>query len=463
MNLLEEYSPNQQLFIINTGILILKEIIPLYKQDNNHEEILLSETLRRKIIELEENLEDERVSKRNISHREQQLYSEKLDEYKINSQKEITDLIRFKEEEILRLKEIISQQQCQITNMPESLRLQYESVSMEKDSRISDLQQSIRDKNKQIEDKNIVIREKNELIEDFRRKELEAQDNIADQVRSVTRGDIGEDYVISKLETYWTGDWNICKTSKEAASMDIKVTNILMNIKGGIEVKNFTNAVPKRDIDKFYRDIKERHDYDFGILISLNTSISSHRDFEIKHCPETKKPLILIGNSEQQKDIYSLLETLVKSLIFNSRRDDTIDYSEILQEEFKKNYQSFEIISKQASSILDIARKQMNESNIRSIEIFENNLKDIKSQSKNRNISSKNQNVNLNIIETKIEFKMGSTLSLSDIIDFYNENGISNISSKKIIIVIKDLISNNNWDSIYHNRKKEFKNLILIN
>ena len=61
MNLLEEYSPNQQLFIINTGILILKEIIPLYKQDNNHEEILLSETLRRKIIELEENLEDERV------------------------------------------------------------------------------------------------------------------------------------------------------------------------------------------------------------------------------------------------------------------------------------------------------------------------------------------------------------------------------------------------------------------
>ena len=458
MEVLKEYSLNEQIFIVNAGIMVLKEIMPLYEKDDNQQEILLSKTLRKQIMELEGYLEEERESKRNITKREQELYCDKLEEYKLNSQKELTELIGFKEQEILRLKEVILQQQSQISQMPELYRSQYHSISIEKDSRISDLQQSIIDKNKQIEDKNMIIVEKNTIIEEYRKKE---QDNIVEQTRSVTRGDIGEDYVISKLEEYWTRDWNICKTSKESASMDIKATNVLMNIKGGIEVKNFTNSVPKRDIDKFYRDIKERHDYDFGILISLNTSISSHRDFEIKLCPETKKPLIFIGNSEQQKDIYSLLETLVKSLIFNSRRDDSIDYSEILQEELNKNYKSYETISKHALSILDIAKKQMNESNIRSVEIFKKNLKDIKNNTKNKNISSQNQNMNLNIIERKLEFEIGSRLSLSDIIDFYNENEISNISSKKIINVIKGLILKNDWDSEYHNRKKEFSNLVL--
>ena len=81
--------------------------------------------------------------------------------------------------------EIQSSTSKQITEIQSITKTQYDSIIHEKNARISEYQTRITEKDK--------------MIQDFQSKQIE-------NTRSVTRGEIGENIIIDKLQQHWNTD-----------------------------------------------------------------------------------------------------------------------------------------------------------------------------------------------------------------------------------------------------------------
>jgi hypothetical protein len=75
------------------------------------------------------------------------------------------------------------------------------------------------------------------------------------------------------------------------------------NLKIMWEAKNHHTSVPKRDVDKFLRDMKHNTDIDVGVMVAMNTHIEAHNcnnglDFEFLNDIESKpyRCVFYIGN-----------------------------------------------------------------------------------------------------------------------------------------------------------------------
>lgn len=480
---LTSYNYEKQKFIIQAGICVLENILPTQpKNANANANANAGENnvlpLQKRIHDLTVELTETKTRMKDIYLHEQEQYSQRLASLRESFQKETRDIYLSKDEQIKQQRETIEGLRSQLTLVQQHIQSQFEAIIREKDSRISEYQSR--------------ITEKDVLIDDFRRKERDAAKEEIENTRSVTRGEIGENYIIEQLHAFWNRDWNIIKTSKESESMDIIVKHPLYCIRGGIESKNFTNKVPKRDIDKFKRDLVLRKDYNFAIMISLNSGISNYPDFHIELCHQTEKPLIYVGNANQHKDIYLVLENFLKFYFFKQKDNNEHDYNNLLLKEFTDNYKQYEAIRKNADNILTIAQNRLKELNANSIRIYNHNLKDgLKNGIKNGQSNKKTSRVpkppiphtpmagaatNEVVAEPRpplvdtfreiIQFEEGSKLQIEQLkiyISSHFDKRYTEYQTNRILISeMKRYISLRGWVSKYNGKKKFFSNLKLV-
>merc|ERR1712086_464424 len=147
------------------------------------------------------------------------------------------------------------------------------------------------------------------IIEQLRDK-LDERNSIYSN--SSKKGAEGENEVDNILNTLFpTAD--ITDTHSQSRSGDFRIE--LKGISILYENKNFTSNVPKRDIDKFIRDVKES-DVQCGIMCSENTGIANKSDMEIEIIDS--KPVIYLHNTKSYIDKIRLSVTILVNILQNN-------------------------------------------------------------------------------------------------------------------------------------------------
>ena len=110
--------------------------------------------------------------------------------------------------------------------------------------------------------------------------------------KSILKGNLGENLIQNIIHNNFPDD-SLIDMSKTSGASDyhLHLSNgeIIM-----IESKNYKNVIPKKEIDKFKRDMKMGHK--IGIFISLSSSIVGKKRFEIENINDKQK-IIYIPNS----------------------------------------------------------------------------------------------------------------------------------------------------------------------
>jgi len=106
-------------------------------------------------------------------------------------------------------------------------------------------------------------------------------------------GKIGEKEVEKLLQEFVNGDITNVATESHGSDFRISIGNTAGNSIFLLDSKNFKTPIPKKDREKLVRDIDEDSTVSGGILVSLNSIISTKNHFEIDKT-EKKKPLLFI-------------------------------------------------------------------------------------------------------------------------------------------------------------------------
>ena len=107
-------------------------------------------------------------------------------------------------------------------------------------------------------------------------------------------------------------------THSQSRSGDMRIE--LNGIQILYENKNFTSNVPKRDIDKFIRDVQES-DVHCGIMCSENTGIANRNDLDIEIID--RKPLIYLHNTKENVDKIKVAVLILVNILQNNLELDT--------------------------------------------------------------------------------------------------------------------------------------------
>jgi len=128
---------------------------------------------------------------------------------------------------------------------------------------------------------------------------------------SCNKGKIGEQEFENLVDNFTT--WSIENKTKTPNSCDM-----FGNIKGCktlFEIKNYSNNVPKKEIDKFKRDMEVHNDCPLGVFISLNTNIvGGNQDFFYTEFSSSNQLLIYIQqfNNYEPSTLFSILDSLIE-------------------------------------------------------------------------------------------------------------------------------------------------------
>ena len=107
-------------------------------------------------------------------------------------------------------------------------------------------------------------------------------------------------------------------THNQSRSGDMRIE--LLGIQILYENKNFTTNVPKRDIDKFIRDVQES-DVHCGIMCSENTGIANRNDLDIEILEG--KPMIYLHNTKENVDKIRVAVLILVNILQNNLELDT--------------------------------------------------------------------------------------------------------------------------------------------
>ncbi len=159
---------------------------------------------------------------------------------------------------------------------------------------------------------NIKDQERNHY--ELRIKELQAKLDERNSIysNSSKRGAEGEnnvEIVLNKL----LPSAIIQDTHSQSRSGDMRIE--LNGIQILYENKNFTSNVPKRDIDKFIRDVKES-DVDCGIMCSENTGICNREDLDLEIFEG--KPMIYLHNTKENVDKIRISIMILVNILQNN-------------------------------------------------------------------------------------------------------------------------------------------------
>lgn len=130
---------------------------------------------------------------------------------------------------------------------------------------------------------------------------------------SVERGKQGEKEFDELASLYTMGWGELENTSKMARGTDRRC-----NIRGCqtfFEIKNYTNDVPSKEVDKFCRDLEEHSDSPFGVFISLRSNIVGKKSNNYIQIDWTSKhQMLLYINSfytHSAEDIFAFIDICV--------------------------------------------------------------------------------------------------------------------------------------------------------
>ena len=153
--------------------------------------------------------------------------------------------------------------------------------------------------------------------------------SINDQNSSL-KGKLGETNFDTLVEQHTI--WNIENTSGLAQHCDR--VGIINGCKTLFEIKNYSNNVPKKEIDKFKRDMEFRKECPVGIFISLNTNIvGAPQEFFYSEITNENQTLIYIQKFMLNEPIslFSVIDSIIKlgNTLYNKSITNTVEENDI--------------------------------------------------------------------------------------------------------------------------------------
>jgi len=186
----------------------------------------------------------------------------------------------------------------------------------------------VMDKQKQVYQEQIIMQEKiyKEQITGLKSSLDMLTSSTIQQNNSSLKGKAGETSFDTLVQNFTT--WDIEDTSKVPQSCD-RFGNI-RGCKTLFEIKNYSYNVPKKETDKFKRDLEIHNDCPLGIFISLETNIvGGQQEFFYTEFTNSNQLLIYIQhfNSHDHNTIFSILNTFIDIalLFYNKTSADTKD------------------------------------------------------------------------------------------------------------------------------------------
>jgi hypothetical protein len=146
---------------------------------------------------------------------------------------------------------------------------------------------------------------------------------------SSNKGKTGEQNFDSLVESFTT--WELKDTAKTPHSCDR--FGEIRGCKTLFEIKNYSHNVPKKEVDKFKRDLEVHKDCQLGIFISLNTNIvGAPQEFFYTEFTNSNQLLLYVQqfNNHDVESLMTILNSLVDValLLYNKssilEKDDTI-------------------------------------------------------------------------------------------------------------------------------------------
>jgi len=110
----------------------------------------------------------------------------------------------------------------------------------------------------------------------------------------IVKGMLGEKYVEDMLKSKFNVD-NVAQKGK--------MGDLIVNKKILVEIKDYSSVVAKKEVEKFYRDIKANSSIKAGLFVSLNSSISgisSHILYDHYNLNGERVPLIFLSNNNEE-------------------------------------------------------------------------------------------------------------------------------------------------------------------
>jgi len=145
------------------------------------------------------------------------------------------------------------------------------------------------------------------------------------KTNSTLKGQDGETSMEHLLNRMFPKAEIISYTSKEGRRGDFSILEGDMNIM--VEHKNYTKNVPKVEITKFHRDMKENQEYTCGIFCSQKSGISKKDDFSLEF--SNGRPVVYLHQVEKEPEKLKYAVSLFKMLLSVENLD--INNQEILE------------------------------------------------------------------------------------------------------------------------------------
>ncbi len=167
-------------------------------------------------------------------------------------------------------------------------------------------------------------------------------------IQSVKAGAEGENYTYSMLSK----KFKVIQNTKDKYAGDFIV--LVNNYRIMIEVKNYTNTVPKKEITKFYRDMSCKT-VDAALFISLKSKIVNMKQ-NISLGEKNGKPVIFVCN-DSEDSIVGSINLLTTLLDHNAKMSKYVEDTHKYREQIDKFITSIEQFTVNRMHFLDDIRQ----------------------------------------------------------------------------------------------------------
>lgn len=177
---------------------------------------------------------------------------------------------------------------------------------------------------------------------------------------SSLKGKYSEEKVFNILNRHLPSA-EIIDTHKESAKGDfiVKVQNVIMMV----ETKDYSKNVPKREIDKFYRDLDVNSEINCAVFISQQSGISKKENMEYENY--NGKHIFFIHNFIQNDFLIAIVYNVFKQLL---SAKNNFDFKE------KNKFKQLNKYLKNIKKIMDKQLTRLKDDYVKQKELCENNI-----------------------------------------------------------------------------------------
>jgi hypothetical protein len=241
----------------------------------------------------------------------------------------IDEIVRQKDEGHAREVERI---ECILSKKDEGHAREVERLQSMHSSILESLEKSGRERMEQIERHHKEAQET--LQKQFQEREEKLKAEIEKSSNSSEKGKAGE-MEFEEIALKYTQWPRLENTSKTAHGTDRKCT--IRNCEVMFEVKNYSNDVPSKEVDKFQRDMEEHQDVPLGVFISLKTGIVGKKSNGFITMSWTSKHQLLIFinsfNTHPVQEVMTFIDMCVDiaASVFKGLKDKPSESETTLQ------------------------------------------------------------------------------------------------------------------------------------